>query len=492
MGGPADGEREELEELVKLRTAELKASRDEAEAANRAKSAFLANMSHEIRTPLNAVLGFAQLIDRDPALSQSSRDKLAVLIRNGERLLEIVNDVLEMSRIEAGRAELAPGAFDTRALLEDMRSMFAIRAHEKRLQFEEVESEDLPPSVVADRAKLGQALVNLIDNAIKFTARGRVVVRASVPRPGRLAFEVEDTGIGIASADLERIFQPFERTRRGEETAGGAGLGLAISREYARRMGGDITLRSVEGEGSVFRLEIDAPASVNRPPPPRPRRHVALAPGQGEVSALVVDDARSNRRLLREMLEDMGFRVSEAEEGASAVAVAKADSPRVVFMDLLMPGMNGYDATVALRRLYPASAMTIIGVSASAFDVDKRHFMEAGLSGFLAKPFREEELIGSLTEFAGLRFAERGGREGAASENLSRYARRLAAMEDEWLASWKASLSQGDIKSLRRLAADAASVDRELSEWLLKAVTSYDLGTLKALVVSARRVNGSR
>lgn len=472
--------RDHLEALVKARTAELVVARDAAEAANRAKSTFLANMTHEIRTPMNAVLGFAQLLERDSSLSQSAHNRVSTILKSGEHLLGIINDILEISRIEAGKVELRGEPLDLLGLLDDLNIMFRLRAEEKGLVFALECAADLPRHVVADLGKLRQVLINLLGNAVKFTKRGSITLRAAPCGADRIAIEVQDTGIGISPEEQQTLFRPFERTLAGEQAAGGTGLGLAISRQYAQLMKGEITVQSSVGSGSCFRFEFPAPATVETPvSPAAPRRVTGLAPGQGEIRVLVADDLRSNRDLLREMLAPLGFVIEEACSGQEAIAKAAVGSPRVILMDLVMPGMGGIEATRILRQTCPAESTAIIGVSASAFGDDERRFLEAGINAFLAKPFREQELLDVLARHAKVVFETQAFEPSAMPVRTEKPT--LGKMPAAWRESFAAAMAQGNITRLRQLGHDAREMAPELSAYVLEHVARYDLTSLAEL-----------
>jgi signal transduction histidine kinase/DNA-binding NarL/FixJ family response regulator len=422
---PADAEA--LADLVALASApdpEALREADErclaAEAASRAKSTFLANMSHEIRTPMNAILGYTQLLLRSPRLSRTQLDYLEVVGRSGEHLLNLINDVLEMSKIEAGHRRLDREDIDLMALLDDLEPMFRLRAAGKRLAFEIHRAADLPRHIVSDEGKLRQMLVNLLGNAVKFTETGGVTARLRVQsaeavtspptHPAaatRLVAEVEDTGPGIGPDEIAQLFQPFSQAKLGARAHGGTGLGLALSREFARLLGGDITVESRVAKGSVFRLEIPieiGTAPVTQRPPQRSGRVIGVL-GQGPpIRVLVVDDDEDNRSWLRQLLLQVGFDVREATNGAEAVAVFEQGWPQLVLLDMNMPVMDGYAAARAIRARRGGRRVVIVAVTASAFDEAREAIFEAGADGWLRKPCREADLLEEIRKHLGLEY----------------------------------------------------------------------------------------
>jgi PAS domain S-box-containing protein len=377
---------------------QLLEAKADADAANRAKSTFLSTMSHEIRTPMNAILGYAQLMSRDPNLSADAKANLAIIGRSGEHLLGLINDILDMSKIEAGRIELNPATFNLPRLLDDLASMFRLRAEAKALRFEMVVDGESAPYVLADEGKIRQALINLLGNAIKFTRHGQIRMHVTLRRKSDqlwMSAHVEDTGSGLTDDEQKKLFEPFTQTSRGVNSQEGTGLGLAISRKYARLMGGDITVSSQQGQGSTFRFEIpiepgDAGVAVRRKAHPRV---VALRAGQESPKILVVDDHVENRDWLMKLLSAIGFSVESADNGQAAIRTWESWNPRLILMDVHMPVMDGLEATRRIKADPRGKETAIVVLTASALDEDRRAVAQTGADDFIAKPCREEDLL---------------------------------------------------------------------------------------------------
>ncbi|MFM0555561.1 ATP-binding protein [Paraburkholderia sediminicola] len=377
--------REHLEDMIRERTAELAVAKEHADAANQAKSDFLAHMSHELRTPLNGILGYAQILKRDKSLDQRQVDGITVIQRSGEHLLAIINDILDMAKIEAGRAELNLSDVPLDRFIYFIAETIRVKATEKGLAFACEMAPDLPAGVRVDEKRLRQVLLNLLSNAIKFTEKGSVRLRVGYLPPMRLRFEVEDTGIGIDDARLEAIFLPFEQVSDARHRVGGTGLGLAISRQLVRLMGGEIHVDSRRGAGSVFSFELNVPVVAPQ---------AAVVPPEWAVSGykgprktiLVVDDVAANRAVAVDMLGQLGFDAVEAVNGLEALEKAKAVRPALVLMDVVMPGMDGLEATRRLREMPEFEDLPIVAVSAGASGSDAAKSLAAGANAFLSKP----------------------------------------------------------------------------------------------------------
>lgn len=385
--------RDRLEELVAMRTRELAEAKEESERANQAKSRFLANISHEIRTPLHIMLSQARKLDRDPALSAAQRAEIGIVCSSGKHLQNLIHDVLEMSKIEAGRPELVENPFDPGATLLEVERMFAAEAAAKGIELRLEGAPGLPPWLLGDGAKVEQILINLVSNALKFTNRGAIRLGASAISLAsgsvRVTISVADTGIGIAAQEAARLFQPFEQLDAGKR-AGGTGLGLAISLAHARLMGGDLRMESVPGIGSTFTFSFVAPlARVDTP-----SAAAAIERPTAARKVLVVDDVAFNRDLLSEFLSGNGFETRTAADGTDAVSVQTEWHPDLVLIDLRMRGMDGLEA---IRQMRDAKSHAVIGaLSASALDQDERMARAFGADFFMRKPYDYADLLDKI------------------------------------------------------------------------------------------------
>lgn len=398
----------EIEERRRAEAA-LAEAKSRAEAANRAKSTFLASMSHELRTPLNGILGYAQLLQRDRSLTGDQRAGLNVIESSGRHLLTLINDVLDLSKIEARKLEVEAAPFRLPKLLGSVADIARVQAEEKGLTFAFDAPDDLPVVVQGDERRLRQVLLNLLSNAVKFTERGAVALRARVTRGSeveerdteerdalRLRFEVEDTGMGIAPEQAGVVFEAFEQARETGRHSEGTGLGLAISRRLAGMMGGTLHLASTSGQGSLFALEVPLPVLATREPDHQAEvpSHIVGVAGQPKV--LVVDDKPVNRSVVAGLLVPLGFDVAEAADGLEAVTKAETFRPDVVLMDLVMPVLDGFEASRRLRQSPVLGAVPIVALSASVFDATQQESLEMGCDAFLPKPVEFGALLDTL------------------------------------------------------------------------------------------------
>lgn len=474
-------------------------ARIQAEKMAESKTRFLANMSHELRTPLNAILGFAQILRRSEALNPKERDNLATINRSGEHLLELINDILDMSKMEAGKLELQTAPLDLHRLIRDLEGMFALVAQEKQIELHMELGDDLPQFFIGDELRLRQVLINLLSNALKFTQRGETRLRVSAAQSGLaksgldVTFEVRDTGSGIAREELRDLFQLFAQTESGRRSRKGTGLGLALSQRFVQLMGGRITVESELGKGTTFRftLPMHRVAAAGRPAAGGDDECLQVEPSGRGLQMLVVDDNADNRDVLTQSLGGMGFETQTASDGALAVECWKQERQPIIWMDLRMPVMNGYEACRAIREWANAQGFAkpaIVAITASSLHRSSAHEFDAQIG----KPFREGDLRKIITRLLGVTFtrpsaaaAEQNQRaEGAASPDTAAMARRLAAVDTAVRSELSRAALLADFDAVTLQIQRIATTDAELAAWLERWALQYRFDFIESLLNS--------
>ncbi len=471
--------RDHLEDVVRDRTEELRLARDEAEAANKAKSAFLANMSHELRTPLNAILGFSQMMRQDSGLNASQQENLNIINNSGEHLLKLINDVLEIAKIEAGKLQLQNTTFDLHAMVRDVIDMMHLRAQQKGVQLDLDQSSEFPRYIRGDESRLRQILVNLVSNAVKFTDKGGVIIRLGLKNNARyhLLIEVADNGPGISAEDQKFLFQPFMQLPEGKMHLG-SGLGLSIVQQFVKMMGGSVSVESNPGEGSLFRVEIPLEAAdreeVKRLGDESSGEIEGIASDQPKYRILIAEDQYDNQMLLSKLMTDLGLKVKVAENGEECVRLFQEWKPDLIWMDRRMPEMDGLEATRRIRDLPGGKEVKIVAVTASAFKEQQSELLQAGMDGFIRKPYRFREIYHSLATQLGIKFIYRTDTPLQDSVGELQSLQRLKDVSAEQRSELHAALESLDRVRINSAIDTIASDDADLGKILFQLAAKFD------------------
>lgn len=484
--------------ILKERSFALAEAKEAAEIANQTKSNFLANISHELRTPLNVILGFTQIMYRDTTLSQKQRETLRIINHSGEHLLLLINDVLEVTKIESGKTNLHYNDIDLYYLLDSLLEMLKLKAENKGLKLFFIQDQNLPQYIRTDESKLRQILINLLSNAIKFTTEGIVKLQVKILNPTteqsvdhnsrltKILFEVIDTGMGIAATELKSLFEPFVQTESGIKSQQGTGLGLAISHKFAQLMGGDISVISEPAQGSTFSVTLPVELVAEFPVKLRESRKViSMAKDQPSYRILIVEDRWENRLLLRNLLEPLCFEIREAENGQEGIAIWQEWHPHLIFMDLQMPIMNGLEATKYIKTHDLNSETIIIALTANVFNTQRAEMIAKGCSDIVTKPFKEEILFEKIAQYLAVTYIYETETSSPiqASTNLEKLTKDdLAIMPKQWRDQLNDAALQLNSELLKKLIKEIPSEHQSLKISLDNKIENFDFDQILELL----------